>query len=101
MEGASLRPAFAGREIGRTQPLFWEHEGNRAIRDGRWKLVAKEKQPWELYDMELDRTEMNNLAAREPEVVRELDAKWTAWAARSRVLPLGQWRAAAGQPAGN
>ena len=101
MEGVSLRPAFAGRELGRTQPLFWEHEGNRAIRDGRWKLVAKEKQPWELYDMELDRTEMNNLAAREPELVRELEAKWMAWAGRSRVLPLGQWRAAAGQPAGN
>jgi len=74
------------------QPLFWKHEGNRAIRDGRWKLVAKEKQPWELYDVELDRTEMNNLANRVQEIVRELDAKWTAWDARSRVLPLGQWR---------
>ena len=101
MEGVSLRPAFAGGKLGRTLPLFWEHEGNRAIRDGRWKLVAKEKQPWELYDMEADRTEMNNLAAREPAVVRDHDAKWNDWAARARVLPLGQWRAAAGQPAGN
>jgi arylsulfatase len=92
MEGVSLRPAFVGRELGRTQPLFWEHEGNRAVRDGRWKLVAKERQPWELYDMGADRTEMNDLASRHPAVVRQLEAKWNDWAARSRVLPLGQWR---------
>jgi arylsulfatase A-like enzyme len=55
--------------------LFWEHEENRAIRDGRCKLVANEKQPWELYGMKADRTKMNNLAARESAVVRELEAK--------------------------
>ena len=43
-------------------PIFWEHESNRAVRDGKWKLVAKARQPWELYDMEKDRTEMHNLA---------------------------------------
>ena len=94
MEGVSLRPAFAGRDLGRSQPLFWEHEGNRAVREGKWKLVAKENQPWELYDMEADRTEMNDLAARQPTRVRELEAKWQTWAARARVLPVGQWRAA-------
>lgn len=94
MEGVSLRPAFAGRDLGRSQPLFWEHEGNRAVREGKWKLVAKENQPWELYDMEADRTEMNDLAARQPARVRELEAKWQTWAARARVLPVGQWRAA-------
>jgi arylsulfatase len=94
MEGVSLRPAFAGRQIRREQPLFWEHEGNRAIREGKWKLVAKENQPWELYDMESDRTEMNDLATRQPNRVREMESRWTAWAARARVLPVGQWRAA-------
>lgn len=94
MEGVSLRPAFTGRDLGRSQPLFWEHEGNRAVREGKWKLVAKENQPWELYDMEADRTEMNDLAARQPARVRELEAKWQTWAARARVLPVGQWRAA-------
>ena len=65
MEGVSLVPAFAGKPLNR-KPIFWEHESNRAIRDGQWKLVAKADQPWELYDMDADRTEMNNLAAQQP-----------------------------------
>ncbi|MDO8541074.1 MAG: arylsulfatase [Opitutaceae bacterium] len=92
MEGVSLRPAFAGQPLARRGPLFWEHESNRAIRDGKWKLVAKEGQPWELYDMENDRTEMHDLAAKEPARVKELAAKWDAWAARANVLPLGAWK---------
>ncbi|MFN7138594.1 MAG: arylsulfatase [Limisphaerales bacterium] len=92
MEGVSLRPALDGKPLQRKEPLFWEHEGNRAIRDGKWKLVAKENQPWELYDMEKDRTEMNNLATADPARVHELSAKWETWAARANVLPLGTWR---------
>lgn len=93
LEGVSLRPAFAGKTIQRHQPLVWEHEGNRALRDGRWKLVAKEKQPWELYDLEKDRPELNNLAAKYPRRVQTMAAAWEAWAARANVLPLGAWRA--------
>lgn len=94
LEGVSLAPAFAGRSLGRTQPIFWEHEGNRAIRDGRWKLVAKENRPWELYDMEKDRTEIHDLADQMPDLVRKLDESWTAWAKRAHVLPVGTWRGA-------
>ena len=66
MEGRSLVPAFAGKPIQR-EALFWEHEGNRALRIGDWKLVAKGSDgPWELYDMKRDRTEMNDLAAPNP-----------------------------------
>jgi arylsulfatase len=93
MEGISLVPAFAGAILKRTQPLFWEHESNRAVREGKWKIVSKENQPWELYDMEKDRTEMNNLAAEDPSRVTEMAAKWDAWAARANVLPLGAWKA--------
>jgi arylsulfatase A-like enzyme len=93
MEGVSLRPAFSGKRLDRSQPIFWEHEGNRAVRDGKWKLVAKENQKWELYDMERDRTELHDLASAHPEKVKELAAKWDAYAARANVLPLGGWRA--------
>nr|WP_150107250.1 arylsulfatase [Pedosphaera parvula] len=92
MEGVSLQPAFNGKNLKRKNPIFWEHEGNRAIRDGRWKLVAKENQPWELYDMESDRTETCNLAEKNPKKVKELAAAWNAWAARADVLPLGAWK---------
>ena len=68
MEGASLVPAFAGKPLDRKQPIFLEHEGNRAIRDGKWKLVMKFKGPWELYDMEADRTEQHDLITKEPQV---------------------------------
>ena len=92
MEGMSLVPAFAGKALKRAEPLFWEHESNRAVRQGRWKLVAKADQPWELYDMEADRTEMHDLATKHPQEVQQLSAKWDAWAARANVLPLGGWK---------
>lgn len=94
MQGVSLLPALKGKSVKRPQPIFWEHEANRAVRDGRWKLVAKENQPWELYDMEKDRSELNDLAAKNPGKVKELSDKWDAWAARADVLPLGGWREA-------
>lgn len=90
MEGVSLRPLFAGDKLKRPQPIFWEHEGNRAIRDGRWKLVAKHRPrgvKWELYDMQADRTEMHDLAAEQPDVVKRLSAAWQAWAERVGVQP--------------
>jgi arylsulfatase len=91
MEGASLIPAFNGKSIGRRQPIFWEHEGNRAVREGNWKLVAKENQSWELYDMDKDRSELNNLADKYPRKVERLASKWDAYAQRAMVLPLGAW----------
>jgi arylsulfatase len=92
MQGVSLVPAFAGKNLNRKEPIFWEHESNRAVRDGKWKLVAKADKPWELYDMEKDRTEMHDLSAKFPQKTKELAAKWDAWAARSNVLPLGAWK---------
>ncbi|WP_309707093.1 arylsulfatase [Armatimonas sp.] len=91
-EGVSLLPAFSGKPLARKSPLFWEHEGNRAVREGRWKLVAKENQPWELYDIQTDRSEQTNLAAKDPARVQALSAAWDTWAKRADVLPLGGWR---------
>ena len=92
-EGVSLTPAFSGQSVQRGTPIFWEHEGNRAIRDGRWKLVAKAGRPWELYDLTDDRTELHDLAAEMPEKVKQLADAWDAYAERADVLPLGAWRA--------
>jgi arylsulfatase len=85
MEGVSLIPAFAGEPLERRKPIFWEHEGNRAVRDGKWKLVMKLRGPWELYDVEADRTESLDLIEEQPEVAKELISKWEAWAERSDV----------------
>ena len=87
LEGKSLVPAFRNEPIER-DAIFWEHEGNRAIRVGDWKLVAKGPAgKWELYDMAKDRTELHDLAAKEPERVSELRSKWETWAKRANVLP--------------
>lgn len=94
LQGVTLRPAFSGRSIKREQPIFWEHEANRAVRSGKWKLVAKENQPWELYDMEKDRAELHDLAAQHPQKAKELAAAWEEYARRADVLPLGAWRRA-------
>ena len=86
LEGQSLLPAFAGAcDEGKT--LYWEHEGNRAVRQAKWKLVCKYPGPWELYDIEQDRTELHDLSGEHPEVVEHLAALHDAWAQRCNVLP--------------
>jgi arylsulfatase A-like enzyme len=85
MQGVSLRPTFDGQRLARTQPLFWEHEGNKAVRDGKWKLVLRHRQPWQLFDMEADRTEQHDLIGQHPEVAARLEAAWDDWARRSYV----------------
>lgn len=87
MEGVSLVPALAGAPLNRPNPIFWEHEGNRAIRRDQWKLVMKLGGAWELYDVEADRTEQHDLAAEQPERVAQLSAQWDAWANRADVDP--------------
>lgn len=86
-EGVNLVPALVGKKIVR-RSLFWEHEGSRAMRDGKWKLTAVGPGGnWELYDMEADRTELNNLAAAQPERVKKMAAEWGEWARRTNAVP--------------
>lgn len=85
MEGRSLLPALENQAIVRSEPLFFEHEGSRAVRDGKWKLVSLSGDNWELYDLEADPTEMTSLIDREPDRARALAAQWDAWAQRCHV----------------
>ena len=93
-EGKSLRPIFRG-EVRQRDPIFWEHEGNRAVRDGKWKLVSRHPGKWELYDMEADRTEMNDQAEEFPTIVTFMSRAYDGWAKRAKVEPWDQslWEA--------
>jgi len=100
IQGKSLLPAFHGDLIHREEALYFEHEGNRAIIDGNWKLVSQgnKEEPyagdWELYDLSVDRGEQNNLITTHPKIVEELMLKWNKWANENQVFPLNAtvWR---------
>ncbi|HWQ54480.1 MAG TPA: arylsulfatase [Bryobacteraceae bacterium] len=87
LEGRSLLPVFEGRRRQGHPELYWEHEGNRAVRQGNWKLVSRHPDEWELYDLEADRAEMRNLAAAQPQKAAELAEKYGTWAQRVGVAP--------------
>lgn len=89
LAGTSLVPVLQGKKLA-DRTLGWEHEGNRAFRDGDWKLVASFKGEWELYDLSKDRAEVNNLAAKYPKRVQELAARYQQWADEVGVVPWEQ-----------
>ncbi|MEQ7128759.1 arylsulfatase [Actinopolymorpha sp. B11F2] len=89
-EGASMLETWRGNRgqpAGTERTLYWEHEGNAAVRQGRWKLVRKFGQKWELYDMTADRTELLDVAAEHPDVIDRLAAAYQTWADRCGVVP--------------
>lgn len=90
MAGTSLLLLLQGKELpGRT--LFWEHEGNRGVRDGNWKLVsAFPENVWHLYDLQHDPTELNDLATANPDKAETLKRLYGRWAMQNQVLPWNQ-----------
>ena len=95
MEGESLTTAFEGGTYDRGA-IFWEHEGNRAIRVDDWKLVAKGgKGRWELYNIANDREETQDLTETHPEIAKDLEQQWIAYATRANVFPLNPRQARA------
>ncbi len=95
VEGKSLLPVFQGKSVG-DRKLYWEHMGNRAALEGNWKLVSRYPGKWELYDLEADRTEMNDLAARMPDKAAQLFRDYNIWAQRCGVAPWEEIRPRAG-----
>jgi arylsulfatase len=86
MEGKSLLPVFA-KDSKKERTLYWEHEGNRAVRKGNYKLVAMHDTPWELYDMNKDRSELKDLSSTMPKKAKELRTLYESWAKRVGALP--------------
>lgn len=92
-QGKSLISAFEN-SISNRGPLFFEHEADRAVIDGKWKLVATKslkapyKGKWELYNLSVDRAEKNNLIKEYPKIAFKLEEKWNVWAKKNNVLPL-------------
>ncbi len=89
--GVSLLPIIKGIDKPvHNQPIFWEHEGNCAVRDGKYKLVMKylegQEQKWELYDLDVDRSELNDIADSIPKRVKEMSALYGDWALKNNVV---------------
>ncbi len=85
-EGASLVPLLEGSSAPiHVEPLFWEHEGNAAVRWGKWKLVREYEKPWELYDIETDPTELHDLSTGHPQQRDKMIAAWQQWATKNGV----------------
>lgn len=79
-DGESLMHLLQGRPWERQQSINWEHEGNAAARVGQFKLVRKFNEPWELYDMEVDRTELHDLGVNNKQLLNKLVREYQGWA---------------------
>ncbi len=85
-EGQNILSMLRGEAGPASRTLFWEHEGDRAVREGAWKLVANSEETWRLYDVEKDRVEANDVAKDHPDVVKRLGDDYDAWAKRCGVI---------------
>jgi len=91
LEGISLLPTLIGLEQEITGYQFFEHSYNCAAIKGKWKAISKiGSDEWQLYDLENDRTELNDISAQYPDVVADLSTHWEEWAIRCKALPKGK-----------
>ena len=90
LDGESLLPLFRGEGRDEDPEYFWEHEGNRAVRIGDWKLVALRNGDWELYDLESDPFETKNVFNSNPGIAERLMARYESWSQSTGYVP-GHW----------
>jgi arylsulfatase len=88
--GKSLLPVFEGKQRNGHNALFWQFGKARAVRMGNWKLVRLGRADWELYDLEKDRTELNNLAQQYPDKVKQMAAMWQNWRQQCKKAKVGR-----------
>lgn len=87
LRGMSLVSAFKGNAIERSNPIFWEHSGGKAMRQGSWKLVKKNNRNWELFNLETDPTELHNLSEKQSDRLKNMIASFEVWAKEVGVKP--------------
>ncbi|MCZ6674250.1 MAG: arylsulfatase, partial [Verrucomicrobia bacterium] len=95
LDGLSLTPTFRGESLKRSGAMFSEHENNAFVIQDKWKLVGRGvagdngviPDKWELYDLDEDRTELNNLVQTNSEKAEELARAWRIWADENQVYP--------------
>ena len=88
LEGRSLAPILEGKTRTGHDVVFWEHEGNRAVRQGKWKLVSRFRGQWELYDISVDPSEIHNLAEALPERVTSMAKAYSQYAEKNSLVPV-------------
>jgi arylsulfatase len=99
--GRSLEPFLLNEKGPEHEFIFWEHEKHGALRRGKYKIVSADlmdNQAWELYDMEADRTETNDLSSELPGLKKELLDQWTYLAYEMGVLPFPVVEESIGNP---
>ena len=99
IDGVNILPACEGKAVERPIPLFWRthiapRQSHAAMRIGDWKIIADEKlEKFQLYDIQKDRNEENNLASIEPEKLAELKVKFLeVWAGIEKEGPSEWWK---------
>jgi len=81
IDGESITSIFQGKNYTREKPLYFEWSGNRAVRDGDWKVAyLKQTKSWELFNIAEDRTELHDLSKKYPEKLNKMTAAWEKWA---------------------
>jgi arylsulfatase A len=74
LDGISMFPALLGKAPGNHEYLYWEYFDQQAIRYGNWKAIRLEaNKPLELYNLDADIGEQNNVAAKHPDVVTHIE----------------------------
>ncbi len=96
LPGKSLRPIFSGEQRAPHEALYFQLFDHRAIIVGDYKLASDWNRPWQLFNLSIDRTELNDLSMTQPKRVLEMETMWKNWSAESGADK--KFRSAGGEP---